>query len=70
MNVSSVGNAFSNLQTQAIQRTPEAAEVKQAGPDNDGDADDGGSAKAAKPAAAPSVNMNGQKIGQLIHVSA
>ena len=69
MNVSSVGSTFSTLQTQALQRTPEAAEVQKAGPDHDGDADDGG-AKAAQPPAAPTVNMNGQRTGQVIHVVA
>ena len=68
MNVSSVGSPYSNLQTQAVQRTPEAAEVKGA-KDNDGDSDDGG-AKAVKAAPAPTVNMNGQKIGQHINVTA
>ena len=69
MNVSSVGSTYSNLQTPAVQRTPEAAEVKKAGRDNDGDSDDGG-AKAAKASPAPTVNLSGQKIGQLINVLA
>jgi len=67
MNVNSVGNAYSNLQTQATQRTPEATEIKKAGRDNDGDSDDG--AKAVR-APAPSVNLNGQKLGQIVNVSA
>jgi hypothetical protein len=42
---------------------------KKAGGDNDGDSDDGG-AKAVQAAPKPTVNLNGQKIGQLINVSA
>ncbi len=69
MNVSSVGNAYSQLQTQALQRQPEAAEVQKVGGDNDGDSDDrGGQAVQAPPK--PSVNLNGQKIGQLINIAA
>jgi hypothetical protein len=70
MNVSSVSNTYVSTSTQALQRTPEAAEVKKAGSDNDGDADDGGGIKAVKPPAAPTVNMNSQKIGQVINVTA
>lgn len=53
------------------QRTPEAAEVKKGGRDNDGDADDGDSGKVQPPPApAPAVNMNGQTVGQIINVKA
>jgi hypothetical protein len=69
MNISSVGNSYSSLQTQATQRSPEAAEVKKAGPDNDRDSDDGG-AKAAQAAPAPTVNLTGQKVGQIINTAA
>jgi hypothetical protein len=69
MNVAAVGSSYSSLQTQAVQRTPESAEVQKAGPDNDGDSDDGG-AKAVQAAPAPTVNLNGQKVGQVINVSA
>jgi hypothetical protein len=68
MNVSSVGSSQSIPQTQAVQRTPETTEVKGAR-DNDGDSDDGG-AKAVKAAPAPTVNLSGQKIGQIINDSA
>ena len=70
MNISTVGgSSYSNLQTQAVQRSPEAAEVKKAGGDNDGDSDDGG-IKTAQAAPAPTVNLSGQKIGQFINVAA
>ena len=69
MNVSSVGSTFASPQTQAAQQTPEAAEATKAGRDSDGDTDDGG-AKAVQAAPKPTVNLNGQKIGQLINVSA
>ena len=68
MNVSAVSNNY--VSTQALQRNSEAAEVKKAGPDHDGDADDGGGAKAVKPPTAPTVNSNGQTIGQVISVKA
>jgi hypothetical protein len=66
MNVSSAG---STIPMQNLQRTPEAAEVRQAGGDHDGDADDGG-AKAAQAAPAPTVNSRGQPLGQRINVAA
>jgi hypothetical protein len=69
MTVGSVARTTSSLQSQAVQNTPEAAEVKKAGRDNDGDSDDGG-VKAVKAAPAPTVNLDGQKVGQLINVSA
>jgi hypothetical protein len=67
MNVGSVSSTYSP-NAQAVQKQPEAAEVQKAGGDNDGDSD-GGGAKAIQ-APAPTVNMNGQKIGQVINVSA
>jgi hypothetical protein len=69
MDVGSVGSSYINFQTQALQRTPEAAEAKTAGPDNDGDSDDGG-AKSVQAAPAPTLNLSGQKIGQVINVVA
>ena len=68
MNISSVGNASSAAYTQAVQRQPEATEVKKAGPDGDGDADDGGSKVQAAPP--PTSNMDGQIVGQLINTTA
>jgi len=49
--------------------SPEASEVKQTGPDHDGDADDGG-AKAVKSTPTPTVNTTGQKLGQIVNVKA
>jgi hypothetical protein len=66
MNVSATGPAVS---TQMPQRSAEASEVKQAGGDHDGDADDGG-VKAVQAAPAPTVNTSGQKLGQVINVVA
>ena len=68
MDVGSVGNTFISTSTQASQARPEAAEVKEAGPERDGDADGGG--KAVKPPTGPTVNANGQKIGQVINAAA
>lgn len=67
MNVGSLGST-NNPYAQAVQRQPEAAEVKRGGRDNDGDADDG-SAKAVQ-SLAPNVGLNGQRLGQIINVSA
>jgi hypothetical protein len=67
MNVGSVGSTYSP-NAQALQRQPEAAEVQKAGRDNDGDSDDGGSKAVQAPA--PTVNLNGQKLGQVINVTA
>jgi hypothetical protein len=69
MNVGSVSTTYGNSSSQAMQRIPESAEVTKAGGDNDGDADDGG-AKAVQAAPAPTVNLSGQRIGQLINVTA
>lgn len=69
MNLSSVGNTYSQTQTQAAQRLPESAEVQKTGGDNDGDADDGG-ASSTQAQLSATVNLSGQKIGQQINVSA
>ena len=62
----SVGSVSS---TTVVSPSPESAEVQKAGPDHDGDADDGG-AKAVKAAPAPTVNSAGQKLGQVINAAA
>lgn len=68
MNVSSVG---ASLSTQAYSK-PESAEVPGVA-DHDGDKD-GGAAKASVATAAqqaqPTVNTSGQKLGQVINVTA
>ena len=56
-----IGSISSSMSSQLIQHA-EARETKGA-PDNDGDTDDAG--KALK--AAPTVNANGQSVGQVIH---
>lgn len=63
MNIGSVGRPSTY---QPTQRTPEATEIKGA-PDHDGDSDDSGASQAA---IAPTVNTNGQTIGQLINAIA
>ncbi|MCX7162041.1 MAG: hypothetical protein WCI19_01940 [Betaproteobacteria bacterium] len=65
--IGSISSGNSSTAAQATQRAPEAAEVKGA-PEKDGNADDGASKTVKAPA--PTVNMNGQKIGQLINVAA
>jgi hypothetical protein len=67
MNISSVGSAYTSLQTQAVQRQPESAEVQQASKDKDGDSDDGSTTVAAPK---PTVNLNNQKLGSIINVIA
>ena len=68
MSIGSVGSASSATYTQAVQRQPEAAEAKKAGPDQDGDSDDAGNKVQSAPA--PTTNANGQIIGQHINVTA
>jgi hypothetical protein len=70
MDVRSVSNALLSTWIQAPQPAAESAEVKEAGPDRDGDADDGGGAKVVQPAVAATVNTNGQKTGQVINATA
>ncbi len=65
MSINSIGSTRPSAPAAAVRRTPEAAEIRKAGPDNDGDADD---VKAALPK--PSVNLNGQITGQRINVKA
>ena len=69
MTVSAVGNAYSSPQAQAVQRTPESAKLSKLGGDNDGASDEGGG-RLAQAAAKPTVNLNGQTLGQLINVIA
>lgn len=68
MNIGSIGGSAHAYAMQAGSRLPESAEPQKAGPDHDGDADDGASRVQAS--ASSTVNMSGQKLGQLIHVSA
>jgi hypothetical protein len=70
MTVNSIGSSNLASQAQTAQRVPEAAEVRSAGGDNDGDSDDRGGAQAVQAAPAPSVNLNGQKLGQRINATA
>ena len=63
MNVSSIG---SSPLTQTVQQ---AVQVPKAGGDSDGDSDGGGT-KATQGPIAPTVNLSGQKIGQIINVAA
>ena len=70
MSINSVGGASSAAYTPAVQRQqPEAAKVKQAGRDGDRDKDDGASKVEPNPPA-PSVNTNGQLVGQIINTTA
>ncbi len=68
MSVGSVGGASSATYTQAVQRQPEAAEIKKAGPDRDGDKDAGVS--TVQPNPAPTVNLSGQTVGRVINTTA
>jgi|APMI01.1.fsa_nt_gi hypothetical protein len=68
MSIGSVGGASNAAYTQAVQRSPEATEVKKPGPDGDRDKDDG--ASKVQPSPAPSVNSSGQVVGQVINTTA
>ena len=65
MDVSAIG---SSLLAQSAHRLPEAVEVKTAGGDNDGDSADRSANTVKDPA--PATNLNGQKLGQTINVTA
>lgn len=73
MNVTSSISAYANPAAPGTQATPERAETQKVGPGSDGDKDDG-AVQAAKVAAearpAPTVNSQGQDIGQLLNTSA
>ena len=66
MNVSSA-YIHSNLTTQTTSRNSEQTEVQKSGGDNDGDSDDGAKSTVTS---IPTVNSNGNTLGQLINVSA
>lgn len=71
MDVNSVSNTFISTATQTNNQTgPEASEVKKTGAGRDGNTDDRSRVQSASPAIGPSVNANGQKIGQVINVKA
>jgi hypothetical protein len=67
--IGATSSSYSNMTTQVKQPAPEASEVK-AVARKDGDSDDRATPAAAKPAPAPTVNMNGQKLGQVINDAA
>jgi len=67
--ISATSNSYSNMATQAKQPAPEATEVKVMAR-KDGDSDDRATPAVSKPAPAPTVNMNGQKLGQVINDAA
>jgi len=66
MNISSIGNSYGSLQAQATQQV---AQVPKTAGDSDGDSD-GSVAKAVQAATVPTINLNNQKIGQVINTSA
>ncbi len=68
MSVSAIGGASVTPRTQAPQRAPEAAEVKSAAGDHDGDSDDGG-AKAA-PAPQPHISRPTATMGNHVNTVA
>ncbi|MEI7611892.1 MAG: hypothetical protein WCK63_03225 [Betaproteobacteria bacterium] len=66
MNIGSVGSTYGSYSSQAPQPSQVAAK---GGRDNDGD-NDGSGTKAVASTPAQAVNANGQKVGQVINVSA
>lgn len=65
MTIASLAHSYSNLSALASSRKPEAAEVRHAGPDHDGDADDRRMAHSTS-----TVNSSGQTIGKYLNVKA
>lgn len=70
MNISTISSNSSSLVTQTGQQTTATAEAQKGGGENDGKNSDDGSVTANQVAPAPTVNMSGQKIGQVISTSA
>lgn len=66
MNVGSVGSIYGSYSSQGLQPSQVVA---QGGRDNDGDSDGSGT-KVVSSTPAQALNANGQKVGQLINVSA
>jgi hypothetical protein len=73
MSIGAIGSNAITAQIQAKTTSAEATESTKV-PDHDGDADDAASTvtalKAASTSAAPSVNANGQAVGNIISVKA
>jgi hypothetical protein len=66
MNVGSVGSTVSP-NVQAVQQQAASAQTQRTGRDNDGDSDKGAEAVQAP---VPTVNLGGQKLGQIVNVTA
>lgn len=69
MSISSIGSSQYGHSVQQAQQSTQASEVRETGPDRDGDSDDM-AAKAVQAASAPTSNASGQQIGTLINVTA
>ena len=69
MNIGSIDSKIGSHATPASLSKPEAAVTQKSGRDKDADTDEGG-AKSVKAEPAPTVNLSGQKLGQVINVSA
>lgn len=69
--VSTTGSTFTDASAQAVQqaRHQEATETRKAGQENDGNSAEK-SASIVSSAPSPSVNTSGQKVGQVINVTA
>ena len=71
MNVSTVGTTqiTGAPPPPASQPAPEAAEPGKTGADRDGGVDDARGANSVPPPPAPTVNLNGEKVGQVINLT-
>lgn len=67
MEIGSVSSAYGNTATQSLQRQPEASETRQFARKQEDEARRAEVAAAEKPKPQPTVNLNGQKVGQLIN---
>jgi hypothetical protein len=70
MNASAVSSAYSHASTQAMEREKETKETKKAGADGDEQGDKRGAATPVSPSPTSDVNLDGQTVGQIIHVTA
>ena len=69
MNVGSVNSAYGNVATQATQRKPDTAAVRNNGAGNGVKPQNGG-ANGVNSTPSPTVNTSGQTVGQVINVKA
>lgn len=67
MEIGSVSSSYGNTATQSLQRQPEASETRQSARKQEEEVRRAEVAVADQPKPQPTVNLNGQKVGQVIN---